>query len=297
MHLGHELPPHGEVLLEVPHRVQPGRRLEPLVEHRRRGDPVEPVRAAGVEVLPTAQQVPAAVPDHHRPRLDVGLPLPARLGAVAEPQQPALAAGPDQGRGGGGVGPRGAAVGRGCRRTPHRLGLRGDRFGQRPDDLAERAADRVVEVVGVAVRVQRGHHQAERLVGAEHQRRQPQPAADPVAAVGAAHGLDRDVGLAQDRDVAAGRPLGDPEGGAELGGGDAGPGLQHLERAQRPGGGTGVGHAVSVAADPAAFRPDRTRVATGPPSGGLREGARPVTGSSHDLGILLPLPPGVLANG
>ena len=50
----------------------------------------------------------------------------------------------------------------------------GGNLGQRPDDLAERAADRVIEVVGVAVRVQRGHHQAERLVGAEHQRRQPQ---------------------------------------------------------------------------------------------------------------------------
>ena len=86
-----------------------------------------------------------------------------------------------------------------------RLGLRGDGLGERPDDLAERAARGIGGVRGLVVAVEHRHDQGQRLGRLEHQRRQPQPAADAVAAVGAAFGLQRYAGLAQDRDVAAGR--------------------------------------------------------------------------------------------
>ena len=96
--------------------------------------------------------------------------------------------------------------------------------------------DRVVGVGRGVVAVEHRHHQAERLGLAEHQRRHPQPAAEPVAAVGTADRLDRDPGLAQDRDVAAGGAVGDAEPLAEPVGADAGRALDQLERQQRPGG-------------------------------------------------------------
>ena len=71
-------------------------------------------------------------------------------------------------------------------------------------------------------------------VGAEHQRREPQAAADAVAAVGPAHGLDRDAGLAQDADVAPGGPLRDAELVGEPVRGDSRAALDQLERQQGP---------------------------------------------------------------
>ena len=78
-------------------------------------------------------------------------------------------------------------------------------------------------------------------VGAEHQRRQPQAAADAVAAVRPADGLDRDAGLAQDADVAPGGPLRDAELVGEPVRGDARAALDQLEGQQRPRGGARVG--------------------------------------------------------
>ena len=59
--------------------------------------------------------------------------------------------------------------------------------------------------------VERGHHQAERLGGAEAQRRQPQRAGDPVAAVLPTTAVDVDARRPEDRDVAARGAVGDAE--------------------------------------------------------------------------------------
>jgi len=56
--------------------------------------------------------------------------------------------------------------------------------------------------------------------------------------VPAAHGLHRHPGLAQDRDVAAGRAVGDPEALGDLVGGGARLELQDLEGLQRASGRT-----------------------------------------------------------
>ena len=134
-----------------------------------------------------------------------------------------------------GSGRAAARSGAGAVAATDRLGLGRHRLGQRPHDLAQRAADRVGGVGGVVVPVEHGHHQAERLGRGEHQRRQAQTTADPVAAVRPAHGLDRDARLAQDADVAAGSPLRDAELVGEPLGGDAGAALEQLESQQRAG--------------------------------------------------------------
>ncbi len=61
------------------------------------------------------------------------------------------------------------------------------------------------------------------------------PAADAVAAVRAAGGLDRDLGLAQQRDVAPRCAVGDAESLGQSLGGDPRLVLDHLQRQQRPG--------------------------------------------------------------
>jgi hypothetical protein len=77
-----------------------------------------------------------------------------------------------------------------------------------------------------------GHHQSQRLVLGEDDRRQPHSPAEPVAAVAAACGLDRYPGLAQDCDVPACRAVRDPEVLSDLVGGRAGLHLQDLQRRQ-----------------------------------------------------------------
>ena len=187
-----------------------------------------------------AQQVPPAVPDDDRPRVDLGAPLRAGLRPVAQPDPAVLRARLHQRGGDLRVGPGGGAV-RGRRgRHPDRLGLPGHRLGQRAQQLAQGAADRVRGVGGLVVAVEHGHHQPERLGRGEHQRRQPDAATDPVAAVPAADRLDRDAGLAQDADVAAGGPLGDAELVGEPVGGDARAALHQLQGEQRPCGRAGV---------------------------------------------------------
>ena len=113
--------------------------------------------------------------------------------------------------------------------------------GQRAEQLAERAPDRALGVGGVVLTVERGHHQSERLVGAEPQRRRSDAAAEPVAALRATDRLHRDVGLAEDLDVPPRGPRGDAEPPAEALGGDAGGVLERLEGEQGAGGRAGLG--------------------------------------------------------
>jgi hypothetical protein len=88
--------------------------------------------------------------------------------------------------------------------------------------------------------VEHRHHEPECLVGAEHQRREPEAPPDPVPAVGSADGFDRDTGLPEDADVATGGAIGDAELLGEAFGGDAGAGLQQLQGQERPGRGARV---------------------------------------------------------
>jgi len=144
------LPADGEVLLEQGDRVEVGGWGEGVVEHLDPADPVYPVGPPGVRGVEVAQQVPAAVAYDDRPRVDLGDPLRAGLGAIAEPHPSLVGAGLYQGTRRPGVGAGGGAVGGGRRAPAYRLGLGAHRLRQRPHDLAERAADRVGGIAGAA---------------------------------------------------------------------------------------------------------------------------------------------------
>ena len=116
-----------------------------------------------------------------------------------------------------------------------------DVLRKRPDDLAQGGADRIVGVRGRMAAVEHGHDQAKRLGGAEHQWRQPDAPAEPVAAIWSPGRLHGDVGLAQDRDVAARGSFGHVQLRRELAAGDARLGLQQLQGPKRPPGGAQVG--------------------------------------------------------
>jgi hypothetical protein len=90
------------------------------------------------------------------------------------------------------------------------------------------------------VAVEHRHHQGQGLGGAEHQRRQPNAAAEAVAAVLPTDGLDRDAGLAENPDVPPGGPLRDAELVGEPAGGDARAVLDQFEGQQCPRGGARV---------------------------------------------------------
>jgi len=220
-------PPAGrQVPLQQFHVVQVVGCAELVVARDDRSDPVNAVGADRAGAMRVAEQVPASVPHDDRPRVNVFLPLAARLAAVAD-AHPAL------GRDGGyesargrDAGAHGPAVGRGGRDPAHGRGLLADVLRQRPDELAQGGADRVVGVRGRVAAVKHGHDQAERLGGAEHQRRQPDAPPDPVTAIGSAGRLHRDFGFTQDLDVAARGPFGHAKLGGELAAGDAGLGLQ-----------------------------------------------------------------------
>src|SRR5690348_10441563 len=180
------------------------------------------------------------MPDDDGPRVDVFRPLPAGLAAVAD-AHPALGRdGVNQSACRLRARARGPAVGRGGGVPPHGRGRPADILGQRPDDLSQGGADRIIGVRGRVAAVEHGHDQAKRLGGGEHQRRQPDAAANPVAAVGSPGRVHGDAGLAQDRDVAARGPFGHLQLCRELAAGDAGLGLQQLEGPKRPRGGAQV---------------------------------------------------------
>src|SRR5215472_2065483 len=151
------------------------------------------------------------MPDDDRPRVGLRAPLRSGLGAVVQPERAVLRAGLDQRRSRLWVRPGGTAVGGWRRRAADRLSLGGDRLGKGPHYLAERAADRVGWVAGIVMAIEHSHDQAKSLGSGEHQRSQPQAAADVITPVGTAHRLDRYVDLAEYADIAPGGPVGDTE--------------------------------------------------------------------------------------
>ena len=214
--VGVVLPPLAEVGLERGGRVEVGRHVEGALEQLHLGDPVDAEGPQRVGVVRVAQQVPPAVAHHHRPRVHLEGPGVAGRRAVADAHLPLGGDRGDQPARDLRVGPDRRPLGHGARGLPHRGRLPRDVGRQHPQDLAERGAHRVVGVGDRVLGVEGGHHQPERLGRREDQRRQPEPAPQRVAAVGTARGLDRDVGLAQDRDVAPRGALGDAEALGEL---------------------------------------------------------------------------------
>ena len=186
----------GHLLLERPERVQVVRRGERLVQHLHRGDPVDAVHPAGVGGVRPAEHVPAPVPHHDGPRVDLEGALAVRAERVADPDAVPVGAARTRVAVVSGCGGSGSV--RRALTTRSASSGRATFSGRTRTILPTARADRVV-ALGAAARLQHRHRQAERLGGGEHQRRQPQPAADPVAAVRAADRLDRDAGLAQDR--------------------------------------------------------------------------------------------------
>ena len=205
------LPADREVVLQHRHRVEAGRRRERAVEHLHAARPGRSGRPAGRPRGRPAQQVPPAVADDDRPRVDLGAPLRAGLRAVAQPHRPVLRAGLHQHGGDRRVGPGGGASGAGAvvRRTASACAATGSGSARTilPRALPTGSVGSPASWWPSSTAITRPSASA----GAEHQRRQPDAAADPVTAVRPADRLDRDAGLAQDPDVAPGGPLGDAE--------------------------------------------------------------------------------------
>src|SRR3984957_1788004 len=238
---GLELPAGPQVLLQQVRVVEVGRGAELLAARGDGLNPVNAVGAGGAGAVRVAQQVPAAVPHDDGPRVNVLGPSPARLASVADAHLTLGRDGGNQSARRLHARPRRPAVGHGAGMPAHGSGLMADVLRQGPDDLAERGADRIVGIRGGVAAVEHGHDQAEGLGGAEQQRRAPGGAAEPVAAEGSGGRLHGDLGLAQDRDVAARGAFGHAQLGRHLGGGDAGLRLQQLEGPERPRGGAQVG--------------------------------------------------------
>ena len=256
--VGVVLPALAEVGLQLARGVEVGGHVEGPLEQGDLGDPVDAEGAQRLGVVGEAEQVPPSVAHHDRPRVDLERARVAGRGAVAEAHRALRVDGRDEVAGDARVrlgrrplGDRAGGLAQGDR-------LPGDVGRQHPQDLPERRADRVVGIGDRVLGVERRHHQAERLRRAEHQWRQAQPAAQPVATVGAARRLHRDVGLAQDRDVAPRGPLGDAEALGELGGRDPGAALEDVQRPERPCGRADLARpaCVMVAPDPSWSRPE-----------------------------------------
>lgn len=109
-HVDGELPALRQVLLKDAQRVQSWRRRERAGQRPDGRDPVDAQHPPGIARVRPAQQVPAAVPQYHRPRVDLHLALdPVTFGTragvgiarkpVAQPQPPPARAGLEQ-RGG-----------------------------------------------------------------------------------------------------------------------------------------------------------------------------------------------------
>src|SRR5271169_5216988 len=138
--LGLELPAGSQVLLQQVHVVQILGRTEPLAASGDRLDPVNTVGADRTGAMRVAQQIPAAMAYHDSPRVDVLLPLPARLAAVADAHLALGRHGSNECARGLGVRACGPAVGRGGGMLAHGGGLPADVLRQRPDDLAQGGA-------------------------------------------------------------------------------------------------------------------------------------------------------------
>ena len=203
-----------------------------------RRDPVHPQRPLRLPGARPAQQVPAAVPQHDGPRLDLHLPLALLISGrpqpVHQPQRPRRRARLDQPgrqlRADLGFRSR-RGSGRGLTDRPHRPR---HPLRKRPNDLGECPAHQVPGVSRVTMSLQHRHDQPHRLGGAEHERGQPQPAPGPVTPVRAADRLDRQLRLPQDRDVTPRGPVRHAEPVAQLLRGNPRVPLDNLQRHQRP---------------------------------------------------------------
>jgi len=196
------------------------------------------------------------VTDDDRPRVDVHDPLGTGLGPVNDPHRAVIRAGLHERGRRGRVGSGGGAVGGGCRGPADGIDLRRDRLRECPDDLAQRAADRVGGIADVVVAVEHSHDQSEGLGRGEHQRREPDAAAEAKAAVGTTDGFDRDAGFTKDPDVPPSRPFRDTELAGEPVCGDAGAVLDQFQGQQRPCGGARVELHRNRPANPEAERPE-----------------------------------------
>ena len=227
--------------LEQVRVVQVGRSPERRPAFGDRLDPVDAVRADRASPMRVAQQVPAAIADDHRARVDLFRPLAAGLAAVVDADPVLGGDRVNQGARDPAARADRARVGRGAGVPPHDRGLPANVLRQHPDDLAQGRANWIVGVRGGMAAVQHGHDQAKRLGGGEQKRRQPQAAAQPVATVGSPVRFHRDARLAQDGHVAPGRSLGHVQLLRQPGPGDAGLSLQQLEDPQRSPGWAEVG--------------------------------------------------------
>ena len=194
---------------------------------------VDPEGALGVARVRPAEEVPAAVAQDDRPRVDLHRSFASVLEPVVDPHPPRRRAGLDE------LGRQErvdaqARIGRwpgDPTNGPDRLG---DLLGERTEDLGQGGPDELGRVGRSAVALEHRHDEAQCLGGGEHQRRQAQAPADAVATVRPRDRLDGQVRLAQDGDVAAGSPLGDAQVVTQPLGGDAGAVLDGLEREERP---------------------------------------------------------------
>src|SRR5215831_6625436 len=112
------------MLFEHPDRVEIGRRAERVTEDLDAADPVYPEGPSRIRGTRTAEQVPTAVADDHRPWLNVDEPFGSGLGAISKPNPASIRARLDEGGGDPGIGSRGGAVRRRSCGLADGLGLR-----------------------------------------------------------------------------------------------------------------------------------------------------------------------------
>jgi hypothetical protein len=127
-----------------------------------------------------------------------------------------------------------ARRGREVERLLERLDLAAERRGQHSVDLRQRSGDGIRGAIaaGLAGR-EEAEHDRDRLLVFEHQRRQPIPRADPVAAADASLSFDRDSEALQDADVAPHRARVDLEPVGDLAPGRQRPRLEQLEQLEQ----------------------------------------------------------------
>ena len=196
--------------------------------------PVDPERAQVVAQVVVGGEVPAARVDDETVRAELALRLVAGERAVADltrRRRRIASASSRTAAASAGAAPRRRGE---AERLLERLDLAAERRREDAVDLRERAVDGVRRAVRRrAARREQPEHDRDRLLVAEHQRRQPVARADPVAAADAALSLDRDPELLQDADVAPRRARVDPEPVGDLAAGRQRPRLQQLEQLEQ----------------------------------------------------------------
>ncbi len=211
-----------------------GRRQRGGLRERHAPHPVDPEGAHVVAHVVVGGEIPASPVDDEAVGAELALRFVAVEGAIGRVHPPPAADPVGEQKHRGGIGRRGAARDREAERLLERLHLPAQRRGQNPVDLRERAVDRVGRAVRPgAARREQAEHDDDRLLVAEHQRRQPVAGADPVAAADAALPLDRDPELLQHTDVAPCRARVDAESVGDLAPGRERTRLQQLEQLEQ----------------------------------------------------------------